>query len=98
MTTADVLQQLLALTPAVPPDDADGERLIAALEDLLPERQRVLEQLAACDRRLTPAEQLVVEDIRAREAAWHEVLQRCLQRLGDTRANLGKVRRYAADL
>ena len=83
MTSA--LEQLLAVSPLPPPDD-----LLSSFEAMHAARQAILDTLATIE--VTPAEQPLVAELAARDAAWAAALSRAADHL---RGGAKKLRAYA---
>lgn len=94
MTTRDVLERLLAATPAPPAVD-DPEALLAMLAEALPARQAILDQLGPGRPLLDDGERALADEIFARQAAWAAALARARDQLGTARVGTSKLRHYA---
>lgn len=89
---ADILRELLALTP--PPPEGDAEAVLAAFEPMFEARQQVLDRIEG---RLpdTDENRELVRELVARDAAWETALAAARTAVGVARTNTTKLRGYA---
>lgn len=96
MTTSELLHQLIAATPARPPE-ADIDALLAAFEAVVAERAQIFEQLEV-PLQLADADRPLMHEIERRDAIWQDALTAALRQVGEQRHANGQVRAYAVSL
>lgn len=94
MTRAELVEALLAATPA-PPVDAEPESLLAAFDQIYAERERVLAPTLGSPPTGTVAQSLV-DQLRQREQAWMTALSLARELLASAQGSAGKLAAYTA--
>jgi hypothetical protein len=92
LTTQDLLDALLAATPA-PPADAEPVALIAEFEAMFARRQQIIEQLRGVV--IDGFDKALVRELAARQDAWRDALAAAHEALCRQRVGVTQLRAYA---
>jgi hypothetical protein len=92
MMASDLLEHLLEVTP-YPPEELDGDVLLAAFQQMHAARQAIMDSMQGL--LLDGFDRAGVKELAARQEAWHAALAASMERIRAQRIGTGKLRKYA---
>lgn len=91
--TADLLRELVELTP-MPPEGADADELLCAFSEMYEARQRWIDAHPSTPV-ATDEGRAIVREIVARDEAWQRALGASRDTIGQSRHNATRLRAYS---